>query len=837
MKKSVPDVINNIRFNDFFDLEEIQNIQDLFSDAFGVASVITQPDGTPITRPSNFCRLCRLIRKTDKGLLNCFNSDAVIGRQNPSGPMVQECLSGGLLDAGASITVGGEHIANWFIGQVRTEEFDEQRMIQYAVEIGASQDDVLEAISEIPVMSVEQFNKVSKLLFKFAGEISEKAYNNLQLKILIEDQEKTTLNTIPLSKGFSFGIAHDITVRKQFDEALKNALSLTEATLESIQNGILVVSNQGTIIKTNAKFAAMWQIPNEILTSGDNKLIFDFVLLQLSDPDGFRFMVSKLTEKPEAETIELINLRDGHIFECISKPMYLLGEPRGRVWSFFDTTESIKVVDALRESEARLQTLLQTIPALIWLKDVDGVFLACNKMFERYIGFKESEIVGKTDYDFYNKEIADLFRENDRKAIEAGTLAKKEGWTTFALDGHRALLEIIKMPVYDSLGKLIGVLGIGHDITERERKEELFLESKEKYKIITQSTLDIIFIVNKFGKQLFFNESVERVLGYRVEELVGRSFTEFVPKSELPNYVAQLKDVFTDKEIRSFVTRVYHKDGHLVDVEINGKLIKQDGKYLGQGTIRDITERKRAEAEIKLKNEQLVKLVAEKDKFFSIIAHDLRSPFYSFLGLTQIMTEELPNLTMEQIRDIAGSMRNSAANLFRFLENLLHWAMMQQGLIPFNPEIVQLQTIIDESLEMILDTASDKQIIVTCDVSVNLEVFADRIMLQAIFRNLVSNAVKFTHKGGKISLSAKNAGNESVHIAVKDSGIGMNHSMVNNLFVLDFQTNREGTEGEPSTGLGLLLCKEFVEKQGGEISVKSREGRGSEFHFTIPCKA
>ncbi|MEK7719595.1 MAG: PocR ligand-binding domain-containing protein, partial [Bacteroidota bacterium] len=133
-----------------------------------------------------------IIRKTGKGRENCFKSDAAIGKQNSSGPIVQLCLSGGLWDAGASITVGGKHIANWLIGQVRNEEVDEPRMIQYADEIGVNRAEFMEALNEVPVMSVGQFNKMAKMLFAFANELSEKAYNNLQLKMQIAEREKAT---------------------------------------------------------------------------------------------------------------------------------------------------------------------------------------------------------------------------------------------------------------------------------------------------------------------------------------------------------------------------------------------------------------------------------------------------------------------------------------------------------------------------------------------------------------------------------------------------------------------------------------------------------------------
>ncbi len=434
MDNSTNEVINDIQFSDIFNIGDIQRLQDLFADAHGVASIITDTEGTPITRPSSFCRLCDdIIRKTEKGRANCYQSDSVLGSHNSSGPVVQLCLSGGLWDAGASITVGGKHIANWLIGQVRNEESNEQRMILYADEIGANKEDFRKALNEVPVMSFEQFNKVSKMLFAFANELSEKAYSNLQLKMQIAEREKETeqlreteeryrmlfeqsndaifqvdiasgnyldanrsaeiltgksrnelkslkasdlirkganerlerlvdtneallmgeveyfrpdgtirtalLNTISLYKGHVFGIAHDITERKQLDEALRNSLALTEATIESIHNGILVVSNQGLVIKANAKFAEMWHIRGDILASGSDKTLIDSILVQLADPDEFIATVSELYGKPEAQSLDLIYFKDGRIFKRISRPLFLGGEPKGRVWSFLDITE------------------------------------------------------------------------------------------------------------------------------------------------------------------------------------------------------------------------------------------------------------------------------------------------------------------------------------------------------------------------------------------------------------------------------------------------------------------------------------------------------------------
>ena len=243
--------------------------------------------------------------------------------------------------------------------------------------------------------------------------------------------------------------------------------------------------------------------------------------------------------------------------------------------------------------------------------------------------------------------------------------------------------------------------------------------------------------------------------------------------------------------------------------------------------------------EIEKQKIELQKLNATKDKFFSIIAHDLRGPFSGFLGLTEIMVEGLSDMTMDEIQEIAEGMKNSATNLSRLLENLLQWAQVQRGLIPFNPKSVALLTIVNESLEILYEAAINKSIDINCDISDNIKVFADSVLVQSIIRNLVSNAIKFTNKGGKISISAKVADDNSVEIAIRDTGIGMSNTILENLFRIDVQTGRKGTQGEPTTGLGLMLCKEFVEKHGGKLWVESDpEGKsgviGSTFYFNIP---
>ena len=238
--------------------------------------------------------------------------------------------------------------------------------------------------------------------------------------------------------------------------------------------------------------------------------------------------------------------------------------------------------------------------------------------------------------------------------------------------------------------------------------------------------------------------------------------------------------------------------------------------------------------EIEQQNKQLQKLNSERDKIYSIIAHDLRGPFNGFLGLTQILAEELAGMSLREIQSVSANMRFSAVNLYRLLENLLDLTRLQQGLIKVKQEEVQILHVADKSLVMILEQAKNKGLVIETIIPVNLKAFADSNILQSIIRNIVSNAVKFTPKDGKITLSAYILDDSFIEISVRDTGIGMSNEMINNLFSIELQVNRHGTEGEPSTGLGLMICKDFIEKHGGRFIIESEEGKGSNFRFTVP---
>ncbi len=255
---------------------------------------------------------------------------------------------------------------------------------------------------------------------------------------------------------------------------------------------------------------------------------------------------------------------------------------------------------------------------------------------------------------------------------------------------------------------------------------------------------------------------------------------------------------------------------------------------------KEITRRKIVEAnifdqdeELRAKNKELVKLYAEKDKFFSIIAHDLRSPFNAFFGFTEILSTQSESMDVSEIKSLSESLNSSANKLYRLLENLLHWARVQRGLTAPDPETINLKELIQSCIRIFEESLERKKLKLNLQLGNDVLAKADVQMTNTIVRNLISNAIKFTNTGGSITIRTSVEDDDLSTISVIDSGIGMDVERMQNLFRIDIADSRIGTDGESSTGLGLILCKEFAELNGGTISVESEENKGSKFTLTL----
>ncbi len=377
------------------------------------------------------------------------------------------------------------------------------------------------------------------------------------------------------------------------------------------------------------------------------------------------------------------------------------------------------------------------------------------------------------------------------------------------------------------------------EIEERKQAEETLRESEQRFHHLFEVSPEAVMLIDPFDTNVDWpivdcNETACKMNGYAREELIGKSIDIVNITYGTPEERAGYMEKLRNARIMYMETFHRHRNGHIFPVEVSTSIVTFLGREIILGIDRDITERKQAEAEIKKTNKELIKLNTEKDKFFSIIAHDLRGPLGGLMGLTEVMADDSQNITPDQKKQLTLGLSRSARNIFNLLENLLEWSQMQSGYTEVRPQMLSLKKVLNESLKVVNDSAKNKAIEIAVEIAGEHKIFADSNMLQTVVRNLVSNAIKFTPKGGKVTISAKPEENNAIVIAVKDTGIGMNREVLDNLFHIDTKNHRPGTEGEPSTGLGLLLCKEIIAKHGGKIGVKSEEGKGSVFYFTLP---
>jgi len=390
------------------------------------------------------------------------------------------------------------------------------------------------------------------------------------------------------------GYSVNIDARKRAEAELHHSNSLLVAALESTADGILVVEAHGKVISFNHRFLELWRIPRLLAESADDAKLLGFVQKQLVNPAEFLAKVEALYRSPEESSWDELHFLDGRVFERYSIPQRLRdGRIVGRVWSFRDVTARKLAERELEAERTHLRTLVNTIPDLIWLKDTEGAYLACNPEFERFFGASERDILGKTDYDFVPRELADSFHRNDLKVMADDKPSRNEEWITYAGDGRRVLLETTKTPMRMADGRLIGVLGIAHDITEIRQAEQA-LKAREQYQ---RALLDnfpfMVWLKDKDSNYLAVNQVFAKACGCASpDDLLGKSDLDVWPRELAEGYRADDRAVLDSGKPKTLEEPIV-TDGGSTWIETYKSPVMLDGKIIGTvGFARDISERR-----------------------------------------------------------------------------------------------------------------------------------------------------------------------------------------------------------------------------------------------------
>jgi len=342
-----------------------------------------------------------------------------------------------------------------------------------------------------------------------------------------------------------------------------------------------------------------------------------------------------------------------------------------------------------------------------------------------------------------------------------------------------------------------------------------------------RSLNDSIVLVDAKNRIIDFNESIEKFLGQL--PVIGLPLVNYFEDWE--NYLPEIEST------QSLKTEIVHTQGNQKKWWLmNVQSIKNKSGILSGYIIvfQDINDQKRNEEKIKGSENKLRELIAVKDTFFNILAHDLRNPFHAILGFSEMLHNDYESLSEVERKQYISNIFQSAGNTYKLITNLLDWSRLQTGRMEFQPEPIRLEEIIREEMEIAEGTAKNKRIHFDLNIDAGLVVLADLNMLQSIIRNILSNAIKFSYPGGGVQIQAKLASSKKILISISDKGVGMSADQVGFLFRLDRKMTNKGTENEEGTGIGLILTKEFVDRNNGNIWLDSNPGFGSTVYFTLP---
>ncbi|MDD2305207.1 MAG: PAS domain-containing sensor histidine kinase [Prolixibacteraceae bacterium] len=488
------------------------------------------------------------------------------------------------------------------------------------------------------------------------------------------------------------------------------------------------------------------------------------------------------------------------------------------------------------------KSILALLQEAIVVHARDSSILYSNIKAQKILGIKEINFLGKK-----SEELFQIFV--DRNSVELKVedfpvnivLATKEKLRKYIVGIKRPdkndiiWCKINATPLFTNSHKIDKVIVNFIEISERKKTGKYPIDVDEKFNQLIKNSFDIIVLLDSDGIQRFVSDSCEKILGYSPEELTNISVIDsMIHPDDQEKAITEFRNILNNVGVGGTQYRHKHKNGGWVYLEAFGSnQITNPSINAVVLNVRDITDRKIAEEKLMENEARLKELVATKDKFFTIIGHDLKSPFNSIVGFSDLLVAQIQGQDYQGIERYATIIQNSSQEAMNLLTNLLEWSRAQTGKVEFNPEYIELVSFINGVSNLFWGAAQQKSITISCELPHNMPVFADKAMLSTILRNLISNGLKFTNPGGKIVISTEQKNNEVV-VSVADNGIGIKKENINKLFLIEESCSTVGTRNEKGTGLGLMLCKEFIEKHTGRLWVESEEGKGSIFNFTIP---
>jgi PAS domain S-box-containing protein len=611
------------------------------------------------------------------------------------------------------------------------------------------------------------------------------------------------------------------------NEELRLAVDKAETATELYDfapSGYFTINHEGSICELNHRGAKLLGNERSSLINQDIRLFISPHNLPVFNAFINKIFVTKAKQNCEIS----LSIPDNP-----SLIVYLEGivskNSRQCILVAVDISELKQTEEALRKSEAENQIIIKVNPDILFRINTQGIILDFHAPVNTKLYVCPELFLGKMITDVMPLDVAQKIMETIAIACRSGKMATMEYELT--KDGKREYFENRIVPMFDD-----ELLSFVRDITHRKEAEAELSSNYSLLRIAGETAKFGGWILNLEENRVIMSDEVALIHGKpkgfhpTLAEAISFYAPEWVDKITSVVSDCAEKGIPFDEELE-----IIDASGKRVWVRTIGEAVRnKEGIIVKiQGSFQDISEKKQAEDALRRSETKFKELNDTKDKFFSIIAHDLRSPFHNIVGFSNLLVRDILEKDYAGIERFAGIIQDSSERAMDLLVNLLEWSRSQTGRMEFLPEMIDFGQLTDNVIQLLHDSAENKCISIYTELPDRLIVFADKAMLGTILRNLISNAIKYTNTKGVIVVKASQNTKE-ILVSVADNGVGIGGEEILKLFRIDQNQSTVGTQNEKGTGLGLILCKEFVGKHGGKIWVESEVGKGSTFCFTVP---